>query len=44
MSVNAVTLAKCGGFWVSLYGRLLKESVGEGDRKIANQRAHGQRT
>ena len=44
MRVNAVTLAKCGGFGVSLFVCLLKECVGEGGRKIANQRAHGQRT
>ena len=35
MGVNGVILAKCGGFWVSLYVRLLKESVGEGSRKMA---------
>ena len=27
-------------FWISLYVRLLKEGVGEGGRKTANQRAH----
>ena len=31
-------------FGVSLNVRLFKESVGEGDRKIANQRAHDKRT